>query len=138
MVEVKPLEDVVRKWKTRAAVAQPDFTSGVSRAVDWQGKATAAAPAWGTGVTAAVAANSYAKGVAKVSTEEWKKKSIEKGAPRFASGVAAAEGDFRKGISDVLSTIAGVTLPARGPKGSAGNYERVRAIGDALHAKKVG
>jgi len=138
MVEVKPLEDVVSKWKSRAAVSTGDFSKGVTRTADWQGKTSAASDRWGTGVTAAVAAGSYAKGVSKVSTDEWKRKTIDKGTARFASGVAAAEGDFRKGISEVLSTIAGVTLPPRGAKGDPANYERVKAIGTALHAKKAG
>jgi len=137
MVEVKPLEDVVRKWKSRAAIAQPEFTAGVSRASDWQGKTAASADRWTAGVTQAASNDSFRKGVGKTSTDEWRRKTIEKGSVRFAGGIAAAEPDFRKGISEVLSTIASVTLPARGPKGSAGNYERVRAIGDALHAKKV-
>jgi len=137
MVETKPVEDVVSKWKARASVSEPDYRKGISRAQDWQGKTSAAADSYASGTQAAIAEGRFGKGVSKVTTEEWRAKATAKGAPRWAPGVAAAEGDFRKGIGAVLATLQGVTLPAKGPAGSPGNYERVRAVGDALHKLKT-
>jgi len=138
MVETKPIEDVVSKWKNRAAMSEPEYRKGVGRAKDWQGKTQAAETRYEQGVQAAISDKRFGKGVADTSTEEWRAKATAKGAPRWAPGVAAAEGDFRSGMSENLATIQSVTLPERGPAGSAGNYERVRAVGEALHKQKVG
>ena len=138
MVETKPLEDVVSKWKGRAAVSEPEYRKGITRARDWQGKTAAAESRYEAGVSAAMAEKRFGKGVADTTTEEWRAKAASKGAPRWAPGVAAAESDFRKGIGEVLSTIQGVSLPERGPAGSPGNYERVRTVGEALHKLKTG
>ena len=40
-------------------------------------------------------------------------------------------------MGEVLRVMEGVTLPARGPKGDPKNYDRVKAIGEALHKYKV-
>jgi hypothetical protein len=138
MVETKSLEDVISKWKDRAAVAEPEYRKGIDRAKDWQGKTLAAAARYASGVSAAVANKSFDKGVGKVTSEDWRAAARDKGASRFGPGVAVAEPKFRTGIGKVLTTIASVTLPDRGPAGSAQNYNRVKAIGDALHKLKTG
>lgn len=138
MVDTKPVEDVVRKWKSRAAVAEPEYRAGINRAKDWQGETSKSADRYATGVSAAIADGRFAKGVSEVSNSEWKNKALGKGASRFGPGVAASEADFRSGIAEVLNTIQGVTLPDRQPAGSPGNIERVRVIADALHKMKIG
>ena len=137
MVETKPIEDVVSKWKGRAVVSEPDYRKGVTRAKDWQGKTLAAAERYATGVTTAIGEGRFGKGVGETTTEEWRTKTTAK-APRWSDGIAKSEADFRKGISEVLTTIAGVTLSERGPAGSPANYNRVMQIGDALHKMKTG
>jgi hypothetical protein len=37
----------------------------------------------------------------------------------------------------MLSTIASLTLPARAPRGSSTNLDRVRVIADALNKKRL-
>ena len=137
-VEVKPLEDVVSKWKGRAAVSGPEYSKGVGRAKDWQGKTLAAEEAYKTGVATASAEGRFGKGVGQVSTEEWRRKAQTVGPRRWSEGVGAAESDFRSGIGKVLSTIAATDVPERGPSGDPKNYERVRAVGEALHKMKTG
>lgn len=138
MVETKPIEDVVSKWKGRVAVSEPEYRKGIARAKDWQGKTAAAESRYDSGVSAAVADRRFGKGVAKVSTEDWRNAATTKGAVRWSPGVNAAESAFRTGIGKVLSTLQSVTLPEKGPAGSPGNYERVRLLGEALHKLKSG
>ena len=138
MVETKPIEDVVSKWKSRAAVSEPEYRKGVDRAKDWQGATAAAADRYASGVTAAIGRGAFSKGVGETSTSEWKSKTLAKGAARWGDGINKSEADFRKGMGAVISTIQGVTLPERGPAGSPGNYERVRTMGEALHKLKTG
>lgn len=61
----------------------------------------------------------------------------KKGVARFAAGVELSEAYYRAQIGDVIAQIEGVTLKARGPRGSAQNYARVKQIGDKLHAWRL-
>jgi len=139
MVATKPLDQVVTKWKRKVAGASEDYRDGVTNPKsDWQTETLKAEARYKTGVTQAASEGRFGKGVSKAGTEKWKKGALEKGVTRWPEGVAQAEDEYRSGMGDVLNTIAGVTLPARGPKGDPRNYERVKAIGDALHRKKIG
>jgi len=139
MVATKPLDQVVAKWKRKVAGASEDYRDGIMNPKsDWQTETLKAEPRYKTGVTQAAAEGRFGKGVSAAGTEKWKKGAVEKGVARWPEGVAMAEDEYRSGMGDVLNTISGVTLPARGPKGDPRNYERVKAIGDALHRKKVG
>ena len=59
------------------------------------------------------------------------------GAQRFPQGVAGAGDAWATATQPFLNTIAALNLPPRQPKGSAANYQRVQAVGDALRAKKL-
>jgi len=139
MVATKPIDQVVEKWKRKVAGASEDYRIGVtSPKNDWATEAGKAQERYKAGVTQAANEGRFGRGVAKAGTEKWKKGCAEKGVTRWPEGVAMADDEYRTGMGDVLNTIQSVTLPAKGPKGDPRNYERVKAIGDALHKKKIG
>jgi len=139
MVQTKPLDQVVAKWKRKVAGASEDYRQGVTNPkADWATETGKAEARYKTAVTQAAAEGRFGKGVSKAGTDKWKKGAMEKGISRWPDGVAMAEDEYRSGMGEVLSTISSVTLPAKGPKGDPRNYERVKAIGDALHKKKIG
>ena len=139
MVATKPIDQVVEKWKRKVAGASEDYRQGVtSPQNDWATEAGKAQDRYKSGVTQAAAEGRFGRGVARAGTAKWQKGCIEKGVNRWPEGVAMADDEYRSGMGDVLSTIQSVTLPAKGPKGDPRNYERVKAIGDALHKKKIG
>ena len=139
MVATKPLDQVVAKWKRKVAGASEDYRDGVMNPkADWATETGKAEGRYKTGVTQAANEGRFGKGVARAGTEKWNEGAMEKGISRWPEGVAMAEDEYRSGMGDVLNTISSVTLPAKGPKGDPRNYERVKAIGDALHKKKIG
>lgn len=139
MVATKPLDQVVDKWQRKVAAAGPDYIAGVQNPkADWQTETLKAEGRYKQGVTQAAAEGRFGKGVQTAGTEKWKRGATGKGATRWPEGVAAAAGDYSSGMGEVLSTIQGVTLPPRGPKGDPANYARVQAIGTALHNKFKG
>ena len=79
----------------------------------------------------------FRKGVNRVSTEDWKKMAVEVGANRYAEGVRAKAEKYAQRIAKVLAILKEIQLPPRGPRGDPRNYERVKAIGQALHQAKV-
>jgi hypothetical protein len=126
------------KWARRAGAATEDFKSGVENPrTDWAAATIAAAPSQAAGVQAAIASGRFQKAVAKSGTAKWKDKTMGKGADRFASGVAAAQTDYEQGIAPYTEVLNSVSLPARGAKGDPKNYDRVKAIGEALRKKKL-
>lgn len=139
MVATKPIEQTASKWKRKVDVAGEDYRYGIENPkADWATETKAAETRYKEGVTRAAAEGRFGRGVSKAGTEKWKKGAVEKGLTRWPEGVGMAEDEYRTAMSEVLSVIQGVTLPARRPKGDPANYERVKAIGTALHAKFKG
>lgn len=139
MPAIKPVSQASDKWVRRAGQAAPDYARGVQNPrTSWAEATTAAAEAQAAGVQAALANNSFEKGVAAAGNAKWQRKAASVGAQRFGPGVAAAKGDYEAGFAPYAAVIQGVTLPPRGAKGDPRNYERVTAIGQALHDAKTG
>lgn len=137
MAAIKPLEQSSEKWIRRAQVAGPDFQAGVTNPrASWSAASSAADANYRQAVTAAAAAGRFAAGVRKAGDEKWRANSLAKGPSRFAEGVQLAVGEWQKGFGPYQQTIAGVTLPPRGPTGSPQNIQRVAAIATALRQVK--
>lgn len=138
MVSTKGVSRTVSKWIARVGVAGGEYKQGVtSPKVPWSQATGAAAGAWGAGVQAAVSRGAFASGVAKAGDAKWSAASQKLGVERYGPGVTFGAPYFTTGIQGVLSTIEGVSLAARGPAGSEGNYALSRQIGDALHSAKL-
>jgi hypothetical protein len=138
-IVTKDITSIANKWSQRAQAASGDYTTGVeSTQKDWATLTANASGAWQNGVSQAAAHGSFTKGVRAAGSSKWQNAAKSKGAQRYGPGVSVAEPDFTSGFQPYLQTIQALTLPQRQAKGSPANYDRVRAIGTALHAKKVG
>ena len=137
-IKIRPVTEISEKWVRRASGATEEYASGVANPKkDWAIETKDAEAAYKAGVTAAAAAGRFGKGVAKAGTGKWKKGAEEKGVARFGPGVSVGKENHASGFGPYASTIAGVALPPRGPKGDPRNIERVRTIAAALRAKKI-
>lgn len=126
---------VAAKWARRVGGAAQDYAEGVRGASGkWQAAATAGAKNYQDGVTQAATQGRFARGVARAGDAKWQRNAQGKGADRYGPGAAAAEGDFSAAIGPVLEVIGRTDLPARGPKGSEGNYQRSTVVARALRA----
>ena len=133
-IKVPSASDVSAKWNRRVSGATEDYTKGVTDpAVDWAGPAKQAEATYKEAVTKAAGEGRFGKGIAAAGNEKWKTKTASKGPARWSAGVAEAQPDYEKGMGKVLSAIGAVNLPPRGPAGDERNYERVKAIGRAVH-----
>ena len=63
----------------------------------------------------------------------WQKGAIEKGPSRYAQGVSVAKDKWAREWEPYRQVLLRTQLPERGPKGSRQNFERVVAVGMALH-----
>ncbi len=129
MPPIKPQAQITDKWQRRAAVAGPDYETGVRNPkAPWDAAAAAADNAWKGGVQAAVAAGSFVSGVRAAGQQTWQQASIEKGIPRFPQGVAVAAPKYERNFAPIRAIIEGVQLPPRGPRRSQANIQRATAM----------
>lgn len=132
------IERTLSKYVARAGVAGPDYEKGVKAPKrPWAESAAGAKDTYRAAITEADIPDRFARGITKAGNEKWSKMAVAKGVARFAAGVDAGKEEYKSSMSEVLSTIEGITLKDRGPRGSATNYDRVKAIGDALHAARL-
>jgi len=139
MAEIKSLSAIREKWGRVTPGRTEDYKLGIlNPRRDWETETAEAAERYKAGVDKAQANNMFAKGVKAAGTGKWKDRALKKGPGRFAEGVYIAGPDYEKGFQRFHATIERTTLPPKFPKGDPRNYERVRAIGVALHDEKIG
>ena len=137
-ITLRPIEQLAEKFVKRAQASSPEYAAGVAAPKkDQAAEAIAAAPAYNQGVQEAIARDGFAKGVRKAGTAKWQEKAKTVGAQRYPQGVAGAKADWQNGFAPYAGVLSAVSLPSKGARGAAGNLERVRAVADALHNKRV-
>lgn len=138
-LKIKSAAAIAEKWARVTPARSKEWEQEVAATPDedWAGPTIAAAPNWEAGVMEAAARGGFASGVEK-SRSKWKRKALAVGPMRYGPGVRAAKTDQAQGFAPYREVIAGMDLTPRGPRGSPGNYERVREVGEALHRARVG
>lgn len=137
-LKVRDLAMSAKKFTTNAGNAQNTYSAGVANAgPTWQANTKAAADTWQQGVQQAAAQGRFAAGVNTTSQNKFQTRAAGVGPGRYATGVQGAGDAWTAGTKPFLDTLAGLTLPPRGVKGSAQNNQRVLAVTDALRAKKL-
>jgi hypothetical protein len=102
----------------------------------WEANTKAAAANFKAAVQASNIDALFRGGVAKAGAGKFARK-VTALAGRFGPGVSAAVDDMRTNVAPFLAEIAAVDLKERKPRGDPSNYERVKAIGDRLHTKRL-
>ena len=122
------------KWLRRASSASPDYTAGVQNPRrQWAEATRAAAPAYAQGITQALANGSYEKGATAQAQSNWQQRASTLGAQRYSQGVQVSKDRYEQGFAPYRQAIEATTLPPRGARGSAENYQRSALMGQALH-----
>ena len=138
MPAIRSITKISDKWSTVTSTKSTYYEEGVKDPKkDWAEEAIAAEETYKAAVTAAANQGRYGKGVSKAGTGKWKDRALKKGPARFSEGVLIAKPDYEAGFRPYAEEIASVELPKRAPKGSRENIERVWAIADALHKRKL-
>lgn len=83
--------DVAAKWAKNLSQSTPAITAGIQRVTDSPMEAAARQQdAYVNGVQDAANSGKWARGLRRVSTQQWQDAAIKKGVPRIASGAQAA------------------------------------------------
>lgn len=138
MVAIRSSREIAQKWADVTPTRTAFYEAGVKAPrVDWATATKAAEQNYKDSVIKAANEGRFGKGVISAGTEKWQRKSIEVGAGRWGPGVSAAAPDFEEGFAPYRDVIDKLVLKPRFPKGDPRNYDRVRQIGEALHAQKL-
>jgi len=137
MVDVANLSDSADKFERRAGQAGQDYETGVSSVSDQeQQQATLdAADSWATGVQEAINNGTFSDGVNNP-TQSWQQAALEVGSSRFTQSASQAGDQWSNGFSDFADTLESLNLQPRGPRGSEANFQRSRAVGEALNNQR--
>lgn len=137
-LKVKPVAVAAEKWTANAARAADDYAAEAQAASGiWETNTKAAKDNYHKSITAAGIADRFLGGVARAGAGKYARKIVDVAKDRFAPGIHAAKQDYIERVTPFLETIAGLTLPKRGPRGDPANYNRVEAVGKALSAKRL-
>lgn len=136
-LKVPAAAEVARKYVDVTPARATYYEAGVKgKGPDWEAAAVAAAKNYKAAVSAADIDRRFIGGV-KGKAGKFNRKVEAVGVSRYGPGVQAAEEDFRAGVDDYLKELAALDVPERGPRGSTGNYDRVRKIGEALNKRRL-
>jgi len=137
-MKVKSIEGATTKWSENAGRAAGEFAANAEASAElWAGNTAKAADTYGQAISAPNIKERFRRGVSRAGAAKFARKIRDVGQARFAPGVAAATEDYKTGAEPYYSTLAGLTLSARKPRGDPANYNRVQEIGKALNAKRL-
>ena len=138
-IAVKDLSKSSEKWGSRASSASSEFAEqAAANAETWARNTQASEGNYRQAISGGNVAARFARGVAKAASQgKFAKKIRAVGQSRYSEGVSQGKEDWRIGFEPYQQAIAGVALPARKPRGDAGNLERVKAITTTLNAKRL-
>lgn len=139
MPVIKDITTSAQKWSRNAGSAATEFAANAQGAAAKWGQETQKSGAnFRQAISAGNIQAKFERGVAKAAQSgKFARKLALVGASRYSEGVGAAQQDWASGFEPYQSVLQGVTLPPRAPRGDARNYERVKAIGQALNAKRI-
>ena len=137
-IRVKDLASSANKWNNNASSASAEYAANaVAAGAEWATNTAQAATTYGQAVTSGNIVERFRRGVQKAGAEKYTRKIASLGAGRYSTGVADAQDDWEAGFQPYHQVISGLSLPARRPRGDAGNIDRVRAVTTALHARRI-
>jgi len=137
MAFIRSIDQIATKWAEVTPMRAGDYAAGIaSPRRSWSAAAKAAEKSYEDGVAKSIARKAFGKGVTKAGDEKWSRKSSVNGVRNWGPGVQEAKGDYAAGFGPYQAAIAACVLPPRFARRDPRNLARVKAIVDALIAKK--
>lgn len=127
----------LQKWGQNLSAAGASITAGVNRVQTAPGVSAAAAAAqYAAGVQAAVTNGTWQTNVSKVSLQSWQSAMVNKGIPRLAQGITAAQQTKTASVTAMLTAVdASVAAANAIPRGNLEqNISRSAAFARAMAA----
>jgi len=137
-IRVKDLSQSANKWAANAGNAAAEFAQNAQAAAEtWAANTAAAANNYHQAVSASAVKDRFRRGVQRAGAAKFSRKIAAVAQSRYSTGVSEGLDDWRTGFEPYASTLAGLTLPARRPRGDVANLQRVAAVASALNARRL-
>lgn len=137
MAWIRSIEQIADKWASVTPMRADDYAAGIANPrTSWANATKNAEKSYEDGVTKAMQRNAFSKGVVRAGDEKWQRKAAVNGIRNWGPGVTEAKGDYAAGFAPYRDAIAAVKLPPRYARRDPRNLSRVKAVVDALIAKK--
>lgn len=137
MAFIRSVDQIATKWAEVTPMRSADYAAGIATPRrSWSAATKAAEKSYEEGVQKSIARKAFGKGVTKAGDEKWSRKATTRGVANWGPGVAEAKGDYAAGFAPYQAAIAACVLPPRYARRDPRNLARVKAIVDALVAKK--
>lgn len=138
MAFIRSVDSIAKKWAEVTPQRAGDYADGIANPRrSWSTATKNAESAYEAGVQASISRKAFGKGVTKAGDEKWSRKASTNGVRNWGPGVAEAQGDYAAGFAPYRDAIENVKLPPRYARRDPRNLARVKAIVDALVAKKL-
>jgi len=138
MAFIRDIEFIATKWATVTPQRAADYAAGIaSPKRSWSQATKAAEQSYEEGVQRSITRKAFGKGVTKAGDDKWQRKASVNGVRNWGPGVQEAKGDYAAGFGPYQAAIAACVLPPRYARRDPRNLARVKAIVDALIAKKL-
>lgn len=120
---------VADKWVQRTSAATQAYIDGINR-TDVNPMAAAAANSAGylAGVQNAVSSGKWARGLNRVTKEQWQQKAVTLGAQRLATGVTAAKPKFQAFMDQFLPFLANNVSQVRAMPNNSYEARKARMV----------
>lgn len=137
MAFIRSVDLIAQKWADVTPMRSADYAAGIANPRrPWAAATKAAEKAYEDGVQKSISMKAFGKGVMKAGDEKWARKAAVNGVRNWGPGVSEAKGDYQAGFAPYQAAIAAVVLPPRYARRDPRNLARVKAVVDALIAKK--
>lgn len=137
MAFIRSVDSIAKKWAEVTPMRASDYAAGIANPRrSWAAATKNAEKAYEEGVSKSIARKAFGKGVARAGDEKWSRKAGTRGVANWGPGVSDAQGDYAAGFAPYQAAISACVLPPRYARRDPRNLNRVKAIVDALVAKK--
>jgi len=138
MADIRSIDHIANKWATVTPMRVDDYASGIANPrTSWAAATKAAEAAYEDGVKQSMLRKAFGRGVTKAGDAKWSRKASVNGVRNWGPGVMEAKGDYAAGFGPYRDAIHAVVLPPRYARRDPRNLARVKAVVDALIAKKL-
>lgn len=137
-ITVKSASEIANKWADVTPMRASYYEAEAPAAAEeWEANTVAAGGTYKAGISVAGIEKRYVGGAKRAGAAKFRRKVVDVGVSRYSPGVTAAKADMEAGVAPFRDVLDGLEIPDRGPRGSPGNYEIGKKIGDALHKKRL-
>lgn len=136
---VRDINAASKRFVRNASAGVSDYKANVAQSGPaWQSGAQAGIDNWAAGTQEAISTGRYGRAIRNTDPSYVAQRAASIGADRYVGGVTAGAQNWIDGSKPYQDGVAAMSLPPKGPRGAAQNFERARQVAQRQHEMRVG